>query len=369
MKNAARRLRHPLVAAAVLAATVVTATGLAAAARATEGNSFAVHNLVSDEAGVADHTDSHLVNAWGLAALPMSPWWVADNGTNVSTVYRADGSAFVPMGSAVPLVVSVPNAPTGLVANPGGNFVVHEGGASGAARFIWDTEEGKILGWSPAVAGDHAVEAVDRSAAGAIYKGLAISMNADTLYAADFHNAHVDVFDSSFGLVTNAGAFVDPKLPGGYAPFGIADLGGTVFVGYAKQDAAGEDEIAGQGLGFVDAYSESGTFLGRVASHGQLNAPWGLARAPAGFGSFGGDLLVGNFGDGEINAYAPQPDGSYERVDALRGANHKPILIDGLWALSFGKGALTNNGPTDTLFFTAGPDDETHGLFGTIHAN
>jgi uncharacterized protein (TIGR03118 family) len=326
-----------------------------------------VHNLVSDISGLADHTDPALVNAWGLTSLPTSPWWVADNGTDVSTLYRADGTK-VPITPQMPNV-EVPNAPTGAAANGSGNFVVTNGTTSGPARFLFDTEEGKVLGWNPAVNPTEAVVAADRSTVGAIYKGLAISSTSNTLYAADFHNARVDVFDSSFHLLTLPGAFVDPKLPVGFAPFGIANIGGRIFVSYAKQDADAEDEVAGQGLGFVDAYDQAGTFLQRVVNRGQLNAPWGMAMAPAGFGPFGGDLLVGNFGDGRINAYAPQADGTYERVDALRGADHMPIVIDGLWAIVFGKGALANNGPTDTLFFTAGPDDESHGLFGTIRSS
>ncbi len=210
-----------------------------------------------------------------------------------------------------------------------------------------------------------AVVGADRSNVGAIYKGLALS--GDTLYATDFHNARVDVFDSSFGLVNRPGAFVDKKIPSGFAPFGIASIGGRILVSYARQDADREDDVAGQGLGFVDAFSTDGSFLQRIVNRGRLNAPWGLAVAPAGFGAFGGDLLVGNFGDGEINAYQPEATGTYERVGALKDTHGRPILIDGLWALAFGKGT-TNNGPTGTLFFTAGPDDETHGLFGTISA-
>jgi uncharacterized protein (TIGR03118 family) len=346
--------------AAILAAAAVAAT------KTSGENAYVVHNLVSDVRGAADHVDPKLVNAWGLTSTAVSPWWVADNGSDSSTLYQGGGTK-------VSFEIQVHNAPTGAVANPnpGTNFVVHENGRSGSSRFIFDTEEGKILGWSPAVALDHAVVAVDRSGVDAIYKGLALGTigAADFLYATDFHNARVDVFDEAFNLITTPGAFVDSKLPAGYAPFGIANLDGQIFVTYAKQDAAGEDEIAGQGLGFVDRYSLTGAFLGRVANHGQLNAPWGLARAPASFGAFGNDLLVGNFGDGEINAYAPQADGSYERVGALRDANHKPILIDGLWALTVGKGAIPATGPPDTLFFTAGPDDETHGLFGSIRAS
>ena len=344
--------------AGLLAVTCAVAV-FAAVARATSANTYVVHNLVSDQPGVADHTDPNLVNAWGLTSLPTSPWWVADNGTDVSTIYQADGT---PRS----LVVDVQSAPTGAASNTGSSFIVTKGANSGPALFLFATEEGKILGWNPNVDATHAVVAADRSSAGAIYKGLAILGN--TLYAADFHNARIDVFNGSFELVNDAGAFVDPKLPSGYAPFGIAEIGGKIFVSYAKQDAAREDDVAGQGLGFVDAFSPSGALLQRIATRGQLNAPWGLAIAPAGFGSFGGDLLVGNFGDGEINAYQPQATGTYERAGALKSADGKPILIDGLWALAFGKGTV-NNGPTDTLFFTAGPDDETHGLFGTIRAH
>ena len=362
MKQVFRRFRTSIVAAALLT-TILAASALAAVTRTTGENAFVVHNLVSDVPGVADHVDPNLVNAWGLTSLPGSPWWVADNGTDVSTLYQADGTP-------VPLVVEVQSAPTGAVSNGGSNFVVREGTRSGPARFLFDTEKGKVLGWNPAVSLTHAVVAVDRSSVGAIYKGLAIASTTagDFLYAADFHNARVDVFDGNFGLVATPGAFVDPKLPAGFAPFGITNIDGQIFVSYGKQDAEQSDELAGQGLGFVDRFKTNGAFIGRVVTRGQLNAPWGLARAPAGFRPFGGDLLVGNFGDGEINAYEPQPDGTYERVGALRGENHKPILIDGLWALAFGKGALANNGPTDTLFFTAGPGDEQHGLFGRIRA-
>jgi uncharacterized protein (TIGR03118 family) len=339
-------------AAAALASVALT---VAAAAAPPNPNVYTVHNLVSDQVGVADHVDGNLVNAWGLAARPTSPWWVSDNGTDVSTLYTANGTAFPP---ASPLVVSVPNAPTGLVANNGMGFPV----GTGPAMFIFATEEGKILAWNQSV-GTQAQVVADREM-GAIYKGLAIAGN--RIYATDFHNGRVDVFDDSWSYVPLPGGFVDPGIPSGFAPFGIQEIGGDIFVSYAKQDAAKEDDVHGQGLGFVDRFDTDGVFLGRVVTRGQLNAPWGLALAPADFGRFSNDLLVGNFGDGEINAYAPQSDGTYERVGALRGADNNPILIDGLWALQFGHGALTNNGPTNTLFFTAGPDDETHGLFGKI---
>jgi uncharacterized protein (TIGR03118 family) len=360
-----RRARTLLALVAALAA--VTAAALAASAPAAQRNAYVAHNLVSDEPGVADTTDPNLVNAWGLAATATSPWWVADAETDVSTIYNA-------AGVASSLVVTVEGGPTGLVANAGSNFVVSDGaGHSGPAVFIFATEAGTIRGWSPAVPppppSHEAQLAVDGSGEGAIYKGLAIASTpaGDRLYATDFHNARVDVFDGSFGLVEDPGAFVDPTIPDGFAPFGIQSIGNAIFVTYAKQDEEAEDDVAGQGLGFVDMFDTNGALLGRVATRGRLNAPWGLAMAPATFGRFSGDLLIGNFGDGEINAYEPQPDGSFENVGRLRGTGNKPISIDGLWSIQFGHGA-PNNGPVDTLFFTAGPDDEEHGLFGTIRA-
>jgi uncharacterized protein (TIGR03118 family) len=202
---------------------------------------------------------------------------------------------------------------------------------------------------------------------GAVYKGLAIATTAagPQLYVADFHNARVAVFDSAWTSVQTRGGFVDPFLPAGYAPFGIQTIGARLFVTYAKQDAAAHDDVPGQGLGFVDDYDTAGNLLVRVAQHGQLNAPWGLALAPASFGRFGGDLLVENFGDGHINAYEEMANGHFEHRGVLRTDDGNPVTIDGLWALEFGHGA-PNNGPTDTLFFTAGPNNEKDGLFGSI---
>jgi uncharacterized protein (TIGR03118 family) len=352
-------LRRCLRGALMLAAAVLVAAGLSASASAA-ANSYTVTNLVSDVPGLAAHVDPDLVNGWGLTSLPTSPWWVADNGTDVSTLYRADGSK-------VPLTVQVPSAPTGAVSNTGPHFVVSNGTSSGPALFIFATEEGKILGWNPNVSLTQAQVAVDHSGVGAVYKGLAIASTAtgDFLYATDFHNGRVDVFDGNFQQVSTPGAFVDPGIPAGYAPFGIQNVDGTIVVTYAKQDADRHDDVAGQGHGFVDRFDTSGGFLGRVATHGQLNSPWGIAMAPAGFGAFAGDLLVGNFGDGQISAFAPQSDGTFELVGQLRTSNRQVLTIDGLWSLQFGKGAA-NNGPTTTLFFTAGPDGESHGLFGTI---
>jgi uncharacterized protein (TIGR03118 family) len=300
-----------------------------------------------------------------MAAGPTSPWWVADNGTDVSTLYTGTGDP-------VPLVVEVEGAPTGLVFNGSPGFIVSDGMNSGPSLFLFDTESGTIRGWNPGVPppppSTQSFIVADRSDVEAIYKGLAISTTAagGSLYAADFHNARVDVFDSEFNLVTPPGAFEDPRIPSGYAPFGIQNIGNTIFVTYAKQDDEGEDDVPGPGRGFVSMFDTKGAFLGRVATRGQLNAPWGLAMAPSNFGRFSGDLLVGNFGDGVINAYKQRKNGSFRHDGKLRGPDGKVIKIDGLWAIAFGNSGQA--GPTNTLFFTAGPDDETHGLFGKIEA-
>src|SRR5213593_3839521 len=252
------RFYRALTAAALIA---LVAAVLAARISAAGVSAYVQHDLVSNGFLPADHVDPNLVNAWGLTAQPASPWWVADNGTDVSTIYTADGTPR-------PLVVSVPNAPTGTVSNTGSSFVV----GSGPALFLFATEEGKILGWNAAL-GTTAQVAVDRSGDDAIFKGLAIA--GDRLYATDFHNGQVDVFDGSFGQVDLPGAFVDPSIPPGFAPFGIQNVGGDIFVTYAKQDADREDDVAGPGLGFVDEFDTSGTFLGRVATRGQLNSPLG----------------------------------------------------------------------------------------------
>ena len=339
-------------------ALVIFVVALVAAAPlgAAERNHYTVTPLVSDQPGVAPVVDPDLVNAWGLTASATSPWWVANNETSTSTLYTG-------AGQKVPLTVTVgtDSGPTGVVFNGGLGFVVTNGTTSAPARFIFDSEDGLIRGWNPAVDPTNAVVAPASADPDASYKGLAIAEG--MLYAADFHNGIVNVFDESWNLVNQ---FTDSGLPSGYAPFGIQAIGGRIFVTFAKQDADAEDEVAGQGRGFVDVFDTAGNMIARVAQHGQLNAPWGLALAPAEFGRFGGDLLVGNFGDGRINAYEPLSNGHFAYRGRLQDGSGHAITIDGLWALAFGNGA--NAGPTDNLFFTAGPDDETHGLFGKITA-
>ena len=247
-----------------------------------------VTNLVEDQAGAAQ-TDPHLVDAWGLVAGPATPWWVNNATTNTSTLYGGTGTV-------LPLVVSVPGQPTGIVFNGGSQFAL----ASGPALFLFATQAGIVSGWNQA-SGVTAGTVANRSSVGAVYTGLAIA--GDQLYAADFHNARIDVFDGSFNLVSNPSAFVDKKISKRFAPFNIQNLGGTLFVTYAKQDTAKRFDVPGPGLGFVDMFDTGGNLLGRVATKGGLDAPWGVAMAPSTFGDVGGDLLVGNFGNGKINAY------------------------------------------------------------------
>jgi uncharacterized protein (TIGR03118 family) len=326
------------------------------------GDSFTVTNLVADTACTAN-VDTNLVNGWGIAFNPQGFVWVADNGTSKSTLY--DGN-----GMPQPLVVSIPAGkageamPTGIVFNGSNDFVVSQGGSSGASRFIWAGQAGTLAAWSPTVNPTSAITVYDGAADEKIYTGLALAKqgSANRLYAADFHNRHVDVFDANFKLVTMPGAFVDPKLPAGYAPFGIQAIEDRIYVGYAKQEANGEDEQHGAGLGVLDVFDTAGALISRLVDPGgPLNAPWGIALAPASFGSMGGALLVGNFGDGLIHAFDPQSGASH---GALHTAGGDPVQIDGLWGIAFGNGL--NNQPMDTLFFAAGPGDEKHGVYGRI---
>ena len=340
----------------VLAALSALALLLAGPADAHGGgkgaNVYKKRNLVSDIDGVARITDANLVNPWGLAFGPATPAWVADNGTDVSTLYSGGVRKSIPV--TLPLVVGIPGgAPTGVVFNATPGFKVN----GAAAHFIFDSEAGTITAWN---AGTQAV--TEATTPGAIYKGLAIASkgSATMLYAANFHAGTIDVFNDSFAPVTVPGGFADPNLPAGFAPFNIQEIAGRLVVAYAQQDADAEDEVAGAGLGFVDVFDTSGHLLRRLVSQGALNAPWGLAVAPRHFGPFSGDLLVGNFGDGAINAYDP-------RTGAFRGTlqnkDGNQIKINGLWALRFGNGVI---GTPQTLLFTAGIGDEDHGLFGEI---
>ncbi len=348
------------VALAISAVAVVGVAGAEAHANVSGTKIFNVTNLVSDGAVSTVATDPALVNGWGLSASPTSPWWVSDNGTNSSTLYNG-------AGTKSSTVVTVAGGPTGTVANPSTtDFAISNGTVTAVSRFLFATEAGTILGWAPTVNATNAVIAVDNSATGAVYKGLAV-LN-DRLYATDFHNDKVDVFDANFKPVTLANGFQDAKIPKGWAPFGIQALNGNIFVTYALQDQAKHDDVAGGGLGYVDEYSPDGVLLASVASKGKknapLNAPWGLAMAPASYGVYGGDLLVGNFGSGRIDAYQPVSPTHFAYKGQLRAATGAPVTLDGLWAIAFGNDSAA--GPSTQLYFAAGPTGEKHGLFGFI---
>ena len=362
------------------AATIVTAGALATAAlgaapASAHTTAYRQINLVSDQPGKAPLTDPDLVNAWGLAASPGtnakpgSPLWVADNGSDKATLYTGATATSVTKAG---LVVSVTGAaPTGQVFNAAqSGFVVSDKqGHSGSSVFIFDTENGTIDGWNPAVGATSSnpstvTEVARDNGANAVYKGLATAQASDGktyLYATNFRSGRVEAYDSTFKPVQlPGGLFVDPRLPAGYGPFGIAEINGKLDVTFAKQDATLHDDVAGPGHGFVDVFTNDGTFVRRLASRGALDSPWGLALAPAGFGRFSGDLLVGNFGNGHINVYSPSTGA---HLGQLRQQNGRPIVIDGLWGLSFGNG---NAAQTDQLLFSAGPDSESHGLLGKI---
>lgn len=329
--------------------------GIAPSARA-DTSVYEQKNLVSDRAGAAANTDPKLVNAWGIAFNPNALVWVANTGTGTSTLY--DGA-----GTPSTLVVTIPGGnPTGIVFNSSNDFVV----GANPSRFIFATESGTLAAWAPAPSSPPPTIAVtvhDNSTAGAIYKGLALAANGTGhfLYATDFHNNKIVVFDKDFKPVTLSGSFSDPSLPSGFAPFGIQNLNGDLYVTYAQQDHNREDDVAGRGLGFINVFDANGHLVRRLASRGTLNAPWGMAIAPASFGRFSNHLLVGNFGDGAISAYELITGKFHGR---LQQADRQLLRIDGLWGLSFGNGVA--NQPTNTLFFTAGPNDEQHGLYGRI---
>ena len=353
-------------------------------------------NLVSDLANIAKVQDTHLVNSWGLVHGPKTPWWVADNGTGFSTLYNGNGTPF-PVGA--PLVVTIPPpagspagttaAPTGIVFNEVNStnpddFVVSENGKSGPSLFMFATEDGTISGWNPTVDLKHAILAVDKSKVtrgqftGAVYKGLATgrSDNEDFIYATNFRFGSIDQFDEHFKFVRS---FTDPDLNKQcnlnvltnqcFAPFGIRNIGGKLYVTFALQTPGTpgqpktfkHDDQAGLGNGFVDVFSTEGKLLRRFASHGTLNSPWGLTLTPSDFGPFSNDLLVGNFGDGHINVFNPRTAAFLGQLPDQAG---DPITINGLWGIDFGNGNLA--GETDELFFAAGLNDEADGLFGKI---
>jgi uncharacterized protein (TIGR03118 family) len=371
---------------------------------------------LTDKNGIvhsSNQVDPNLLNPWGVTEIPTgSPFWISDNGAGVSTLYNVPTSAPNTVIPPVPVrVVRIPTpvdllgrsgAPTGTVFNittlpdPNqGGFMISGVDAnnkptSAPARFLFATEDGTIVGWNPGVGSSassfngpngvstQGIIAVDNSgnnftappssATGAVYKGLAIATDAKgqtRLYATNFRNGMVEMYDVNFHALTSPPAFVDPKLPDSYAPFNIVPINGQLFVTFAVQNAEKHDDVAGQSHGIVDVFDLDGTFRQRFAQHDQLNSPWGVALAPTGFGELGGALWIGNFGNGQINAFDSD---SGKFVSKVRDPKGQAIVIDGLWTIRFG----SNNdggGSANTLYFTAGPNGETDGLFGSLNPN
>jgi uncharacterized protein (TIGR03118 family) len=396
--------------ATALVAVFISQLGTPAAVKAggyIETDLVADKKPLTDKNGIVHNAqvqDPNLVNPWGVAESGTSPLWVSDNNAGVATLYNIPGNATNSV-SINPLVVRIPTpgdpsgssgTPTGAVfnidaANEGFKISgVNKGGTdvTAPAVFLFATEDGTIVGWNPGVGASPAsfngpngfstqgIIAVDNSGdnltnpinpSGAVYKGLAMAKDAGgmtRLYATNFRSGEVEVYNDGFMAVGSPPAFVDPKVPDSYAPFNIVLINGSLVVTYAVQDAAKHDDVAGQGHGIVDVFELDGTFHQRFAQHGQLNSPWGVAQAPTGFGVLGGDLWIGNFGNGHINAYAPE---SGEFIDKVRDPKGQAIVIDGLWSLKVGNGG--NGGRSDTLYFTAGPNDEKDGLFGSLTPN
>jgi uncharacterized protein (TIGR03118 family) len=366
-RGLASRTRAVWLGLAALATAVAVALPIATSV-GDPANQYSQTNLISDIPGVARITDPNLVNPWGQATNAGSPLWVADNGSDKSTLYTGGVDGTIP--TPVSLVVNIAGgAPTGTVGNTTGSttdFLVRSDTGTGPANFIFASENGFITAWNRNVSGT--VAQVEGSVRHAVYKGLALASvgPSNYLYATNFHSGHIDVFEGDFNRLRfpsgpfSRRAFTDPNLPAGFAPFGIQLINGALYVSYAKQDAHRHDDVAGPGNGFVDVYSTSGVLQTRLISGGALNSPWGLVLAPSSFGGFGGDLLVGNFGDGTIHAYDPVRG---TLLGALTNTDGNPITIDGLWGLRFGNGTF---GAPGALVFTAGIAAESHGLLGEI---
>jgi len=344
---------RPATLATLLFATVVF-SGVA------QAQQFRQVNLVSDSPGLALRTDANLVNPWGLVPGASGVFWASNNGTGTSTLYDPDGTPHA-------LVVHIPNGEnTGVVAPAASDsaFRIPSGDSTARAVFIFVTEGGNIAAWSPLVDLNNAITVASNG--DAVYKGAALggTQSAPRLYVADFAGGTIDVFDRDFAHVATAGTFTDPGLPDGFSPFNVANVDGQIFVAYAQRDPATNDEVAGPGLGYVSVFDQDGNFVRRFASQGTLDAPWGIVRAPAGFGSVGGALLVGNFGDGHIDAF---DFGSGSFIATLLDTTGNPLSIDGLWGLHFGL-PVSGAAVAQRLYFAAGLDDEHHGLFGYLSA-
>jgi len=349
-------------------------------------SAFVQTALASDIPGLAPNTDHNLVNPWGFFETSSGQFRVAANGTGRGILFDADGEKSgadikIPPPAGSP--AGTTSTPNGVINNPTSDFVITVNGKSAPATLLFSTEDGTIVGWNPSLSRTRAVIAADQSGNGAVYKLLTMGSagGANYLYATNFHNGTVDVFDGNFAPHTFfPGQFTDANAPAGFAPFGVKNVNGTLFVTYAKQDAEGHDDVAGPGNGFIDEFTSDGHFLMRFASGTAaggtltaLNSPIGATFAPAGFGRFGGDLLIGNFGDSHVSAFDPKTG---QFLGQLQGTNGQPLALGaglvgsgsdtkGLWAIGFGNGQ--GGAGTHTLFFAAGPNDESDGVFGMVN--
>lgn len=351
MKSVARGLR---------VSSTSIALGLALSLTTIAHGQYHQHNLVSDGFTAADNIDPNLKNPWGIAASPTGPFWVSDNGTGLSTLYNSSGTP-------QPLVVTIPPAgsgvPTGVVFNPTNDFQITAGGLTGKAVFIFAGEDGSLSGWNPSVGVASATNPANAASPGPVYKGIAMGNNGvgNELYTADFTKGTIDMFNSSF---VYDGSLSDTTVDPGFSPFNVANIVGKLYVSYAKVKAGTHDDEAGAGNGFIDVFNLDGTLDKRLVSHGALNSPWGMVQAPSsGFGAFDNALLVGNFGDGTINAFDPNTGA---QLGTLTDAQGHPIVIGGLWGLTFGNGG--SGGDLGKLYFTAGANDEADGLLGSLQA-
>ena len=358
-------LRNFCLRASNVAVAIIALTPSALWAQTAAKNAYVQHNLVSDLPGTADFTDPHLVNPWGISETAASPFWISDHDTGLSTLYNGSGVASATVVTILPGASggATTGTPTGQVAGSAPNWVLPAPNST-AASFIFATEDGTIAAWNSKVTASTAVRMVDNSAT-AVYKGLAsVTTGTPLLFAANFATGKIDVFDANFAPTTVAGGFTDPGIPNGFGPFNIQNIGGKLYVAYAKQGPGGKFDLSGAGNGYVDVFDTTGTLIQRIASQGPLNSPWGLAIAPASWGAFGGALLVGNFGDGKINAFDPVKGTA---LGALQDPTGNPLVNVGLWALQFGNGG--NGGDPSVVYIAAGilgPDNKTHGLLAGI---
>ena len=367
LTNRVLRHRHTLTVGLVLAAIALCAQ----TASAQSNNRYRLRKLVSDGTVTASHTDAALVNPWGIAAGDNGPFIVANNGSGTATFYNKSGGKLAPEITIPPGSSggATTGSPTGVVFNSTSDFTITDGTNTEPAQFIFVSLDGVISGWNENVGGNPSTDAqiaVDNSSTDAVYTGVALAtINSGTqslnrLYVANFGGGSIDVFDEQFNPTNTTGNFVDDRIPTSFSPFNITNINGHLFVSYAKVSGNG-DEALGKGKGFVDEFDVNGQLVDRLVRRGNLNAPWGMAMAPGNFGPFSNMLLVGNFGNGRINAYDPDT-GHFKGV--VRGTDNKPFKFQGLWGMSFGNGDTA--GPTNTLFFASGPENEAAGLFGSI---